>query len=661
MKSFQAIQEERGEKAFKQAIAMGLKYGGFGYWKDPQTGETKFKTENDTLVAVEPEQSSELAGKGGPDSNGMADDQMGMGGMMGGGGMGNMMGAGGMLQMPGQLPGSGIQGAPEPGEETPEEGRKGWEPGPDGDTCAGPDAQDPAKVPKDTYVGTTNYAKWVAGPDGDNMNTVSAETIREQEELPLTDAGYEEKQPTNRAKKRMRRVMGLDSVASDNRTDLKARSAVAKMRKDPEQQNVLGKQIASMMRIQKRKPGGNTITGKQDAQDNEDGKENDMWRKALKLPAIQKDAEAVKIMNQEARGLVKDPDYKMDQFDDDEDGSDYLDEGAFGQVFEDRNGNVVKRGALGPGELKALHAMKDNPAFPTLINARFDEPFKHKSSYYNNPMDVDNERRGGGGLRSGEDYWDPDEQSDFDKKFPTAMGTYAMTQAKGSPLFDAMIGMDDETKDKMMRNFWRARGDMHKAGYSHNDMHGGNIFVDPDTGEVNIIDLGLAKEGRLSALMEGLGGMDFEEGEDTQLSGKVSGAEFTERMQDMSVKNRGNIEQTIMDSVDTEDEDEFDDKMQLLTEFMRGGIRMKDVDFDAIKEDFPHLADDENVGKLIKMLYDGIGNSELADRMGDAFERKQLDTKVIRAADQVRKRQGLKPINVTNKNVIPPKNMDFDD
>jgi hypothetical protein len=569
-----------------------------------------------------------------------------------------MMGAGGMLQMPGQQPGSGILGAPEPGEETPEGGeRKGWEPGPDGDTCAGPDAQDPADVPKDTYVGTTNYAKWVAGPDGDNMNTVSAEMIREQEELPLTDAGYEEKQPTNRAKKRMRRVMGLDSVASDNRTDLKARSAVAKMRKDPEQQNVLGKQIASMMRIQKREPGGNTILGKQDAQDNEDGKENEMWRKALKLPAIQKDAEAVKRMNQEARGLVKDPDYKMDQFDDDEDGSDYLDEGAFGQVFEDRNGNVVKRGALGPAELKALHAMKDNPAFPTLINAQFDEPFKHKSSYYNNPMDADNERRG----KFEEDYWDPDEQSDFDKKFPTAMGTYAMTQAKGSPLFDAMIGMDDETKDKMMRNFWRARGDMHKAGYSHNDMHGGNIFVDPDTGEVNIIDLGLAKEGRLSALMEGLGGMDFEEGEDTQLSGKVSGAEFTERMQDMSVKNRGNIEQAIMDSVDTEDEDEFDDKMQLLTEFMRGGIRMKDVDFDAIKEDFPHLADDENVGKLIKMLYDGIGNSELADRMGDAFERKQLDTKVIRAADQVRKRQGLKPINVTNKNVIPPKNMDFDD
>jgi len=109
----------------------------------------------------------------------MADGAMGAG-MAAGGGAGNMMGAGGMLQMPGQMPGSGIKGAPEPGEETPEGGeRKGWEPGPDGDTCAGPEAQEPADVPKDTYVGTTNYAKWVAGPDGDNMTTVTAADIQE--------------------------------------------------------------------------------------------------------------------------------------------------------------------------------------------------------------------------------------------------------------------------------------------------------------------------------------------------------------------------------------------------------------------------------------------------------------------------------------------------
>jgi len=351
----------------------------------------------------------------------------------------------------------------------------------------------------------------------------------------------------------------------------------------------------------------------------------------------------------------------MGQYDDD---LDYMDEGAFGQVFEDKNGNVVKKGELGPGELKALHAMRDNPAFPDLINAEFDEPFKHKSSVYNNPMNVDNERRGGGGLRPGEDYWDPDEQSDFDKKYPTAMGTYAMSQAKGGPLFNEMGSMDDDMRDKMMRNFWRARGDLHRAGFSHNDMHGGNIFVDPETGEVNIIDLGLAKDNKLSALMEGLGGMDFEQGEDTQLSSEVSGAELSERMQEMSVKNRAKIEQTIMDSIegiDEVDEDRYGEIKQRLDEVMRGGIRMKDEDFDYIKEDFPHLADDENVDKLIKMLYEEIGGTELQDRMSDAFTKKQKDSKVIRAANMVRKKQGQDPIKVTNKNVIPPENMDFDD
>ena len=63
MKTFKGLQEERGEKAFKQAISMGLKYGGFGYWKNAQ-GQTVYKTENDTLVPVEQEPEAELAGKG---------------------------------------------------------------------------------------------------------------------------------------------------------------------------------------------------------------------------------------------------------------------------------------------------------------------------------------------------------------------------------------------------------------------------------------------------------------------------------------------------------------------------------------------------------------------------------------------------------------------
>ena len=178
MKSFKSLQEERGEKAFKQAIAMGLKYSGFGYWKDPQTGETKFRTENDTLVPVEQEPEAELYKGGKPGEGPGGPDGMGGQGMPG---MQGMMNPAGMLQMPGaggQLPGQGILGAPNPGEEqAPKE--KGWEPGPDGNTCVGPDSQEPGKVEKDSFVGRTNYLKWTAGPDGDNINTVSPAQVAE--------------------------------------------------------------------------------------------------------------------------------------------------------------------------------------------------------------------------------------------------------------------------------------------------------------------------------------------------------------------------------------------------------------------------------------------------------------------------------------------------
>ena len=59
LKSFQKLCEVKGEKAHREAVAMGLKYKGFGYWADPQTGETKYKTVNDQLVEVEPEVESE--------------------------------------------------------------------------------------------------------------------------------------------------------------------------------------------------------------------------------------------------------------------------------------------------------------------------------------------------------------------------------------------------------------------------------------------------------------------------------------------------------------------------------------------------------------------------------------------------------------------------
>mgnify|MGYP003149605166 CR=1 FL=1 len=178
MKTFQSLQEERGEKAFKQAIAMGLQYSGFGYWKDPATGETKYKTENDTLVPVEQDQSAEKFGGSPQDGRDSEQRTNAIGGIQG---TGNMRGPGGMLNMIGgqqMTPGQNVGPAPEPGEEQVEKD-PGWNAGPEGDTCIGPGADRPGIVPDDSFVGRTNFLKWRAGPQGDNMNTVSYERIQE--------------------------------------------------------------------------------------------------------------------------------------------------------------------------------------------------------------------------------------------------------------------------------------------------------------------------------------------------------------------------------------------------------------------------------------------------------------------------------------------------
>ena len=41
-------------------------------------------------------------------------------------------------------------------------------------------------------------------------------------------------------------------------------------------------------------------------------------------------------------------------------------------------------------------------------------------------------------------YWNPGEQSDFDKKFPSATGTYAMSLAQGGSINDVMYDLECE-------------------------------------------------------------------------------------------------------------------------------------------------------------------------------------------------------------------------
>jgi len=229
-------------------------------------------------------------------------------------------------------------------------------------------------------VGKQNNAKWTAGPDGSNFTTTSYEEVTEEMDS-IDGPGTQ-----------LKRLMGIRSQGGE--TAQAAKSAYDKM-DDSGQGAVLRAGLGAAAGANKL---GTAAQGRR-------------MRDVMKtVPAMQRDKERTTAMNKQIQPLLQDPNYDMKQFDEEED---YLDEGAFGQTFIDRNGNVVKSGQLGAGELQALSAMRDNPSFPTLINAKFDAPFMHQSSMYNNP--------GGSDPRlSGEDnYWDPDvDDTDLIKDSP---------------------------------------------------------------------------------------------------------------------------------------------------------------------------------------------------------------------------------------------------
>jgi serine/threonine protein kinase len=307
-----------------------------------------------------------------------------------------------------------------------------------------------------------------------------------------------------------------------------------------------------------------------------------------------------------------------------------LDEGAFGSVF-DAGDSVIKKGQLGPKEIQALYAMKDSPYFPDLINARFDGPFKHQSSEYNNPLQKSSRKRGQDG-QAPNDYWDPQDQSDFDDKYPSAPGTYAMSKAQGAPLYQVWDELDDEAQEKARRQFWEARGQLHQAGISHNDMHDGNIFVD-DEGNIQIIDMGLANDNPLSALMEGMGGMDFEQGEDYQLGNYMGGSGAPESLRDRMMENMEGIREMMQDniSLDGSDYDDYDededysskmsDATEMLDRIMTGGIRLQPDMIKEISEKIPYLQNKDNVMSLIKRLYQNMG---VEDGIEDPSETGQM-------------------------------------
>ena len=718
MKKFSTlITERKGEKAHREAEAMGLKYKGFGYWVDPNSGEVTHKTEGDQLVAVTPDVETEKCGGDGPEQGGMP-------GMGGGGAPGGAPGAPEApgQQAPQQALGQNVLGTAEPGmAQAPK--RMTWEPGPDGDHCV--DSEQPKEeVPVDTFVGKTNYDNWDAGPDGTNYSNLSLDNFKKIAEQFIGEGKFTREMDRNQSAdqkiadiKRGRSISPVGDIThgklqrmmkrgTKNANDLIAadldgiekvgdhqgpkrplnhpgpgtlmRQAMGAQKVDPAWENelgpirdavkdakkggndvALGNQIAQMMAIRNNQEGkGEGIDA---TFDQDEKKRGEMFKKLIKMPAHLKDAEAVKQMNAEVGPMMSDPKFDLDQFDDD----DFDDGGAFGDVAV-TDDHVIKKGRIGPEEMKALFAMKDNPQFPTLVNGRFDGPFKHQSSEYNNPIGKPTLARPQEGQDSN-DYWDPEDQSEFDDRYPSAPGTYAMTRAQGEPAHNVMEDMDDEGRERAMKSFWKARAALHMKGFSHNDMHGGNIFVDDD-GNSSIIDLGLAQDDPLSALMEGLGGADYEQGEDTQLSHHFSGSNLPEDMRESLLGNMESVREMIQDqiSVDPDDYDDYDadqdysptmtGKTQTMEDMMRGGIRMPKERLDAIKEAIPGLGDNKQVMKMIQALYKGIGEDSLEQRMSDGFDKNIMspkDQKTFRAANALRKQDGYSPIK--------GKHFDFDD
>ena len=142
---------------------------------------------------------------------------------------------------------------------------------------------------------------------------------------------------------------------------------------------------------------------------------------------------------------------------------------------------------------------------PNLINAQFDTPFGSESEEQNNPF---------GDNQAGEDgrYFDEMDNQHFGDK--GAGGRFVMEKAKGRPMGEMLMDMQDnegnfdmERLEKMQRQFWNARGRLHKQGVAHGDMHLGNGYYDEENDEMNLIDFGEARDNPMAALREAFGGI----------------------------------------------------------------------------------------------------------------------------------------------------------
>lgn len=166
MKRFSTFLLEEKTPAQKKAEQLGLKYRGFGYWQDPNTGKTAYRTEGDELVPVDDEKQMELD----DEEDGIA--------------MGDPLGQQDPEAQVNPAPGSNVLGAPDPGQERPPteanpagDVETGWDAGPDGDNMVNGQDKPEDEIPTDAYVGSNNNFSWTAGPDGSNFKNLSFDKL----------------------------------------------------------------------------------------------------------------------------------------------------------------------------------------------------------------------------------------------------------------------------------------------------------------------------------------------------------------------------------------------------------------------------------------------------------------------------------------------------
>ena len=155
-----------------------------------------------------------------------------------------------------------------------------------------------------------------------------------------------------------------------------------------------------------------------------------------------------------------------------------LGKGSFGEARLTSKGDVIKSGAIGQDEVKAMQRLERSGISPVLKDAE-----AHTDLVL------------GGGREA-------DGASAFIGKYD---GMLKMNRVKGQSMLDYVLDGEEKTTG-LAESFLRSSKKMHLQGVAHNDRHMGNVFVDDK--KVSFLDFGLAQTDSRAALVEALGNDD---------------------------------------------------------------------------------------------------------------------------------------------------------